>query len=92
MPHRCELNAHRCDLRRLCQLVLPWPVEPFGPVAEVSEASGTEEQMVEALRGAQVCLTQMGAVTERALAASPELRLVCVGRGGRRVPKHTLPS
>ena len=24
-------------------LDLPWPIEPFGPVAEVEEASGTEE-------------------------------------------------
>jgi D-3-phosphoglycerate dehydrogenase len=74
-----EVGLARVDVS---ELVLPWPVEPFGPVAEVSEASGTEEQMVEALRGAEVCLTQMGAVTERVLAASPELRLVCVGRGG----------
>lgn len=66
----------------LRELVLPWPVEPFGPVAEVREASGSEEAMIDALAGAEICLTQMGPVTERVLSASRSLRLVCVGRGG----------
>ena len=64
------------------ELTLPWPVEPFGPVGDVDEASGTEEQMVEALRGVQVCLTQMAPLTETVLAASPALELFCVSRGG----------
>jgi D-3-phosphoglycerate dehydrogenase len=64
------------------ELALPWPVQPFGPVAEVTEASGTEEQLVEALRDVDVCVTQMAPVSLRVLAASPSLRLVCVSRGG----------
>jgi D-3-phosphoglycerate dehydrogenase len=66
----------------ISELTLPWPVEPFGPVAEVREASGGEEELIEALRGVEICLTQMAPLTERILAASPELRLFCVGRGG----------
>ncbi|WP_084960995.1 2-hydroxyacid dehydrogenase [Thermoactinospora rubra] len=64
------------------ELTLPWPVEPFGRVAEVAEASGGEEEMIEALRGVEICVTQMAPLTERILAASPALRLFCVGRGG----------
>ncbi|HEY3681587.1 MAG TPA: 2-hydroxyacid dehydrogenase [Streptosporangiaceae bacterium] len=64
------------------ELTLPWPIEPFGPVAEVNEASGTEEELIAALRGVEVCVTQMAPLTERILAASPELRLFGVGRGG----------
>ncbi|MBM7442761.1 2-hydroxyacid dehydrogenase [Streptomyces sp. HB132] len=64
------------------ELTLPWPVEPFGPVAEVHEASGTEDQLIEALDGADICVTQMAPLTERVLDASPGLRLFCVGRGG----------
>ncbi|MER5550596.1 2-hydroxyacid dehydrogenase [Streptomyces sp. NPDC002793] len=64
------------------ELTLPWPVEPFGAVAEVKEASGTEEQLIEALDGADICVTQMAPLTERILDASPGLRLFCVGRGG----------
>ncbi|WP_230991770.1 hypothetical protein [Streptomyces endocoffeicus] len=33
------------------ELRLPWPHTPFGKVAEVDEASGTEEELIEALRG-----------------------------------------
>ncbi|UCM91065.1 NAD(P)-dependent oxidoreductase [Streptomyces marincola] len=64
------------------ELELPWPHVPFGRVAEVDEASGTEEQLIEALRGARVCLTQMAPLTERVLAACPDLELFAVSRGG----------
>ncbi|MER7478700.1 2-hydroxyacid dehydrogenase [Streptomyces sp. NPDC126510] len=64
------------------ELTLPWPVEPFGEVAEVREASGTEDQLIEALDGVEICVTQMAPLTERILKASPDLRLFCVSRGG----------
>ncbi|MFJ4631219.1 2-hydroxyacid dehydrogenase [Streptomyces sp. NPDC088847] len=66
------------------ELELGWPLEPFGPVAEVEEASDAEDEVIDALRdsGAQVLVTQMGPVTERVLAACPEVRLVVVCRGG----------
>ncbi|MEU3861192.1 2-hydroxyacid dehydrogenase [Streptomyces sp. NPDC028722] len=64
------------------ELTLGWPLEPFGPVAEVSEASDAEEELIGALDGAQVLVTQMGPVTERVLEACPALRLVVVCRGG----------
>lgn len=70
------------DGLQVSELTLPWPVEPFGRVAEVDEASGTEEQMVQALAGAQVCVTQMAPLTRAVLEASPDLELFCVGRGG----------
>jgi D-3-phosphoglycerate dehydrogenase len=68
-----------CDID---ELTLGWPLEPFGPVAEVTEASDAEDKLIDALTGAQVLVTQMGPVTERVLAACPELRLVVVCRGG----------
>ncbi|MGS2615485.1 2-hydroxyacid dehydrogenase [Micromonospora sp. LZ34] len=64
------------------QLTLPWPVEPFGPVAEVHEASGTEDELIEALRGVRICVTQMAPITRKVLEAAPDLELVCVSRGG----------
>ncbi|ONK10506.1 2-hydroxyacid dehydrogenase [Streptomyces sp. MP131-18] len=64
------------------ELHLPWPHVPFGRVAEVDEASGSEEQLIEALRGARVCLTQMAPLTRRVLTACPELELFAVSRGG----------
>jgi D-3-phosphoglycerate dehydrogenase / 2-oxoglutarate reductase len=64
------------------ELELPWPHTPFERVAEVDEASGTEEQMIEALRGVRVCLTQMAPLTARILDACPDLALFAVSRGG----------
>src|SRR5690606_34085357 len=64
------------------ELPLPWPIEPFGPVAEVNEASGTEEQVIEALDGAESAVTQMAPFTKRVFAAAPQLKLVSVCRGG----------
>jgi D-3-phosphoglycerate dehydrogenase len=64
------------------ELTLPWPVEPFGRVAEVDEASGTEELMLAALDGVEAAVTQMGPFTRKVLDNAPSLRLVAVGRGG----------
>ncbi len=68
-----------CDVT---ELTLGWPLQPFGPVAEVTEASDAEDELIDALAGAQVLVTQMGPVTERVLDACPGLRLVVVCRGG----------
>ena len=64
------------------ELTLPWPMVPFGPVGEVDEASDVEDELIEALRGVEVCVTQMAPLTSRVLKASPDLRLFCVSRGG----------
>ncbi|MGC0210935.1 2-hydroxyacid dehydrogenase [Streptomyces levis] len=74
-----QREVERAEVR---ELRLGWPLEPFGPVAEVREASDAEDEMIEALAGAQVLVTQMGPVTEKVLAACPDLRLVVVCRGG----------
>lgn len=77
---RAELDAGAFGEVR--ELELEWPHTPFGAVAEVDEASGTEDGMIEALQGVAVCLTQMAPLTERILAACPELELFAVSRGG----------
>ena len=55
---------------------------PYGPVAEVDEASGDEDELIAALSGVEVAITQMAPFTARVLAASDKLRLVVVCRGG----------
>ncbi|WP_106400282.1 2-hydroxyacid dehydrogenase [Actinocorallia populi] len=64
------------------ELTLPWPVTPFGRVGEVDEASDVEDELIEALDGVDVCVTQMAPLTKRVLAASPRLKLFGVSRGG----------
>jgi len=66
----------------ITEQTLLWPLVPFGPVAEVDEASGTEDELIAALPGVRVLVTQMAPVTERVLAAAPDLELVVVCRGG----------
>lgn len=76
------LHAAAAGSFEVTELTLPWPVVPFGRVAEVDEASGTEEQLIEALDGVEICVTQMAPLTRKILQASPALRLFCVSRGG----------
>jgi D-3-phosphoglycerate dehydrogenase / 2-oxoglutarate reductase len=76
------LRAEVGDDLDISELTLDWPLTPFGRVGEVDEASGTEDEMVEALNGVEVCVTQMAPLTEKILAAAPDLRLFCVTRGG----------
>lgn len=66
----------------ITELRLPWPVEPFGRVGDVDEASGTEDQVIEAVGDAEVAVTQMAPFTSKVLAATENLRLVSVCRGG----------
>ncbi|WP_433516150.1 2-hydroxyacid dehydrogenase [Nonomuraea sp. CA-143628] len=66
----------------ISELTLPWPEVPFGRVSEVDEASDVEDELIEALHGVEVCVTQMAPLTKRVLDASPELKLFCVSRGG----------
>ncbi|MEO3979046.1 2-hydroxyacid dehydrogenase [Streptomyces sp. CAU 1734] len=76
---RRDLGEGAAEIR---ELTLPWPLEPFGPVAEVREASDAEDALIKALDGVEVCVTQMAPFTERVLAASPSLRMIAVCRGG----------
>ena len=82
-PDLLEQALHaELDGAEVTGLRWPWPVEPFGPVGGVEEASGTEQQVIEALDGATVSVTEMAPFTERVFENNPQLRLVAVGRGG----------
>jgi len=60
----------------------PFPLEPFRNIAEVREASGSEDQMIDQLRGVEICVAHHAPLTEKVLKASPDLRLFVVCRGG----------
>ncbi|MCU4295592.1 hydroxyacid dehydrogenase [Brevibacterium permense] len=72
LPGRAEIE----------ELLLPWPDVPFGSVAEVNEASGTEDELIAALAGKTALVTQLAPVSERVLEACPQLRFIGVSRGG----------
>jgi len=60
----------------------PFPLEPFRNIAEVKEASGSEEQMIEMLEGVSICVAHHAPLTEKILDHAPDLRLFVVCRGG----------
>lgn len=64
------------------ELMLPWPLEPFGPVENVFEASGSVDDLIEALAGVDIAVTQMAPFTARVFDACPDLRFIGVCRGG----------
>ena len=64
------------------EMELNWPREPFGPVAEVHEAAGTEELLLELIPGVEIAVTEMAPFTKRVIAAADVLRLIVVCRGG----------
>lgn len=66
----------------IAELEFAWPDEPFGRIGEVDEAAGDEDDLIAALDGATAIVTQLAPLTERVLAASPDLKLIGVSRGG----------
>jgi D-3-phosphoglycerate dehydrogenase len=69
----------RFDFR---EVTLPWPLTPYGRVAEVDEASDAEDELIAALPGVELAVTQMGPFTERVLESAPDLRFLVCCRGG----------
>src|SRR4051812_1988900 len=76
------IRAEAGDDAEVRTLQAPWPDVPFGRVGEVDEASGTEEELIEALDGVRICVAHVPPFTRRVLEASPRLELITVGRGG----------
>lgn len=64
------------------ELMLPWPLEPFGSVENVVEASGSVDGLIDALAGVDIAVTQMAPFTARVFDACPDLRFIGVCRGG----------
>lgn len=79
---REALAAEAGQQLALREIEFAWPVDPFGPVAEVREAAGSEEQMLSALDGVEVIVTEMAAMTRRVIDGAAALRLIVVCRGG----------
>lgn len=78
---RSNLNAAALGYE-IVEASTPFPIEPFREIAEVHEASGSEEQMIEVLDGVSICIAHHAPLTERILRHAPNLRLFVVCRGG----------
>ena len=67
---------------RFSELTLPWPLEPFGDVGTVSEASDRVDDLIGALEGVDIAVTQMAPFTPEVFESAPDLRMIGVCRGG----------
>jgi len=79
---RARITSRVGDTVEIQEASTPFPLEPFRDVAEVKEASGSEEETIEALRGAALCVAHHAPFTKKVLQACPELRLLVICRGG----------
>jgi D-3-phosphoglycerate dehydrogenase / 2-oxoglutarate reductase len=70
------------DSVEICEARTNFPFEPYHDMAEVREASGSEEQMIEELQGVTLCIAHHAPLTRRVLERAPALRLFVVCRGG----------
>jgi D-3-phosphoglycerate dehydrogenase len=64
------------------ELVLPWPLTPFGQIGNVQEASGSIQGTIDALQSAEIAVTQMAPFTAEVFARAPGLKMIGVSRGG----------
>ncbi len=60
----------------------PWPGVPFGNIGEVTEASGSEDEVIAALQGTSIYVANHSPLTKKVLAGAPDLRLAVIARGG----------
>lgn len=59
-----------------------WPVPPFKDIAEVKEALGDEDELIDALKGCDVAFSHTFPFTEKVIASSPDLKMITICRGG----------
>jgi D-3-phosphoglycerate dehydrogenase / 2-oxoglutarate reductase len=76
------LRTEAGDRLAIVETELNWPMEPFGPVAEVKEASGSEELLLGLIPDIEIAVTEMAPFTARVISAAEALRLIVVCRGG----------
>lgn len=66
----------------ISRIASTWPTPPFGDVGEVIEALGDEDELIAALRGCEAVISHTFPFTEKVIAASPDLKLITICRGG----------
>ena len=55
---------------------------PFGKIGEVTEASGSEDEIIQALQGVSIYVANHAPLTKKVLESAPDLKLAVIARGG----------
>ncbi|MCF2706031.1 2-hydroxyacid dehydrogenase [Arcanobacterium haemolyticum] len=64
------------------EVTSPWPDQPMSDFSGVKEAAGDEDELIDALQGADICFSHSFPFSEKVFAACPDLKLVTICRGG----------
>lgn len=59
-----------------------WPIEPVENNDEIHEFLGSEDEITELAKDAEMIINHVGPITERVLATANKLKLIAVTRGG----------
>jgi D-3-phosphoglycerate dehydrogenase len=79
---RASLTSCVQDQLDITESITPFPLEPFRNIGEVKEASGSEDEIIQALGGVSLCVAHHAPLTQKVLDSCPNLRLFVVCRGG----------
>ena len=63
-----------------CEYQSPWPGVPFGKIGEVTEASGSEDEIIQALQATSIYVANHAPLTKKILECAPDLRLAVIVR------------
>src|SRR5258705_3801897 len=78
-------DAIRAEVKsaiEFCEYQSPWPGVPFGKIGEVTEASGSEDEIIAALQGVTIYVANHAPLTKKILEGAPDLKLAVIARGG----------
>ena len=78
-------DAIRAEVKsavEFCEYQSPWPGVPFGRIGEVTEASGSEDEIIDALQGVTIYVANHAPLTKKILEGAPNLKLAVIARGG----------
>ncbi|MGA8478982.1 MAG: 2-hydroxyacid dehydrogenase [Chthoniobacterales bacterium] len=78
-------DAIRAEVKsaiEFCEYQSPWPGVPFGKIGEVTEASGSEDEIIDALQGVTIYVANHAPLTKKILEGAPNLKLAVIARGG----------
>jgi D-3-phosphoglycerate dehydrogenase / 2-oxoglutarate reductase len=74
-----RLPSHQLEFTNL---QTQWPIEPFGEIDGVLEASGTVAELIEKLQGIQIAATHLAPFSAEVFKNAPDLKMIGVCRGG----------
>lgn len=78
---RAALTRHAPEVDTT-EIVAGWPDVPLTDFGDVREASGNEDELIAALKGATIAFSHTHGFTRKVIENSPDLKMITICRGG----------